>query len=85
MEFKIGDRIWIKDSDRYFYYSEVEDIAFYPTFIAYSLIPIVGDAFRLDIVRSDNTSFVYFDKLGILFTKNCKICTKFEEICSIKV
>lgn len=85
MEFKIGDRIWIKDPDGNFYYSEVEDVISFPTFTAYLLIPIVGNAFRLDIEYSDYTNFVFFDKLGILFVKNCKICTKFEEICSIEV
>ena len=84
MEFKIGDRIWVKDPDGNFHYSEVGDIMSYPTSIACFLIPIVGSAFRLDVMRSHDTHFVYFDKLGILFVKNCKICTNFEEICSIK-
>lgn len=84
MEFKIDDRIWIKDPDGYFHYSEVKGIAFFPTFIAYSLIPIVGNAYRLDTIYSNNINFVYFDKLGISFVKNCKICTKFEEICHLE-
>lgn len=84
MEFKIGDRIWVKDPDGNFHYSEIKDIMSYPTFITYLLIPIVGNAFRLDIECYDYTNFVFFDKLCILFVKNCKICTKFEEICHLE-
>lgn len=94
MEFKVGDKLWIKDIETGFiYYSEIIAISINRytsintqtvTETSYLLNPIIGDIHRMYNYNLKE----YNDGIAIsdseIFPLNVKLSLSFEEICSIK-